>query len=173
MLMNEGLDEGDILRQEALPFAPDETTASATPKLAQLGAELLLHYLDAFDPEHPERRRQDSAVACYAPALDKREAPLDWQQSATRLACKIRAFNPHPVATAQSDGEVLRLWHAHALPQSASAPAGTVISTGRDGLMVACGEGRLCVIELQRPGGRRMSAQDFCNARNLDGAQLC
>lgn len=172
MLMDAGLDTGDILAQESFSFAPDETTASAQDRLAPLGADLLLQYLSDFDPEHPARQPQDEAQACRAPTLRKNEAPIDWSNPASRIAAKIRAFNPHPVATAQCGDETLRLWHARAHSERASEPPGTVLRCDHAGLRVACGEGQVQITELQRSGGRRMSAQDFCNARPLTGLQL-
>ena len=172
MLMDAGLDTGDILVQESIPFSADETTASAQARLAPLGATLLLRYLSDFDPSHPGRQPQDEAQACHAPALRKEESPIDWQASATRIAAKIRAFNPRPIATARHGDETLRLWRAQAHPAQTSESPGSVLSCDRGGLWVACGEGQVQVTELQRAGGRRMSAQDFCNARPLAGARL-
>ena len=172
MLMDPGLDTGDILAQESIPFAPDETAASARARLAPLGADLLLRYLSDFDPKHPARQPQDEMQACHAPALRKDEAPIDWSNPASRIAAKIRAFNPHPVATARCADETLRLWQAQAHSAQTSEPAGKVLGCDRTGLRVACGEGQVQITELQRAGGRRMSAQDFCNARPLTGLQL-
>lgn len=172
MLMDAGLDTGDILAQESLPFAPDETTASAHARLAPLGADLLLRYLSDFDPEHPARQPQDETLACRAPSLRKDEAPVDWGNPASRIGAKIRAFNPHPVATTRHGDDTLRLWQARAHPEQTSEPPGTVLRCDRTGLWVACGEGQVRITELQRSGGRRMSAQDFCNARPLAGLRL-
>ncbi len=172
MLMNEQLDAGDILRQQSIAFAADETSASAHVKLAALGADMLLRYLDDFPVDHPDRVAQDEDQVCFAPALSKTEAALNWQQDAERLACKIRAFNPQPVATARCGDEVLRLWQAHASDQEHSETPGTVVRSSIEGIFVACGSGMLCITELQRPGGRRLSAQVFCNARRLDGLRL-
>ena len=172
MLMDPGLDTGDILAQESIPFAPDETAASARARLAPLGADLLLRYLSDFDPKHPARQPQDETQACHAPALRKDEAPIDWDNPASRIAAKIRAFNPHPVATTRCGDETLRLWQAQAHSAQTIEPAGKVLRCDRTGLWVACGEGQVQIAELQRAGGRRMSAQDFCNARPLAGLQL-
>ena len=172
MLMDSGLDTGDILAQESISFAADETAASAWVRLAPLGTNLLLQYLSDFDPEHPARQPQDEAQACHAPSLRKDEAPIDWDNPASRIAAKIRAFNPHPVATAQCGDETLRLWQAQAHPEQASEPPGTVLRCDRTGLWTACGEGQVQITELQRSGGRRMSALDFCNARPLTGLRL-
>ena len=172
MLMDAGLDTGDILAQESIRFAPDETSASAGARLAPLGVELLLRYLSGFDPAHPARRPQDEAQACYASALRKQEAPVDWHDPASRVAAKIRALNPRPVATTRCGSDTLRLWQAQAHPAQTAEPAGKVLRCDRAGLWIACGEGQVQVTELQRAGGRRMSAQDFCNARPLAGQQL-
>ena len=172
MLMNEQLDAGDILRQRSLAFTADETSASASSKLATLGAEMLLHYLEDFSPDHPDRLAQDEDQVCFAPALAKSEASVDWQQDAKQLSCKIRAFNPRPVATTRCGDEVLRLWQAYTCEDDHCEPPGTVLHGGADGIKVACGSGQLCITELQRPGGRRLSAQEFCNARRLDGQRL-
>lgn len=172
MLMDAGLDTGDILVQESFSFAPDETAASARDRLAPLGADLLLRYLSDFDPKHPSRQPQDETRACYAPALHKGETPIDWRDPAGRVAAKIRAFNPRPVATTRCGDETLRLWQAQAHAMQTSEPAGKVLRCDHTGLWVACGEGQVQVTELQRAGSRRMSAQDFCNARPLAGFQL-
>ncbi len=172
MLMDAGLDTGDILDQESLAFAADETAASAQDRLAPLGADLLLRYLSDFDPKHPSRRPQDEAQACCAPMLRKDEAAVAWHDEAGRIAAKIRAFNPRPVATTRYGGDILRLWQARAHARETAEPPGTVLHCDRSGLWVACGDGQVQVTELQRAGGRRMSAQDFCNARPLAGVQL-
>ncbi len=172
MLLNEEMDAGDILLQEAVTFDADETAASARARLAPLGARLLLDYLKDFDPTHPQRQTQDSTAACKAPALRKQEAPIVWETSAAQIAAKIRAFNPRPVATAQCEGETLRLWHARAHPLEEPAEPGRVLSADVTGLWVACGSGQVQITELQRPGGRRMSARDFCNARPMQGLRL-
>ncbi len=172
MLMDSGLDTGDILTQESLPLAPDETTASARSRLASLGADLLARYLSDFDPKHPTRQPQDEARACHAPALRKSEASVIWSESARRVAAKIQAFNPHPVATTRYGDETLRLWRARASASPADDPPGTALRCDHDGLWVSCGEGQVAIAELQRPGGRRMSARDFCNARPMTGALL-
>ena len=172
MLMDAGLDTGDTLAQESISFAPDETAASARARLAPLGADLLLRYLSDFDPKHPARQPQDETQACHAPALRKDEAPVDWGAPADRIAAKIRAFNPHPVATTRCGDETLRLWQAQAHSTQTVEPSGKVLRCDRTGLWVACRGGQVQITELQRAGGRRMSAQDFCNARPLTGLQL-
>ncbi len=172
MLLDAGMDTGDILLQGALPFARDETAGSARARLAPLGAKLLLRYLQDFDPAHPARQSQDESQACHAPVLRKEEASIDWREPAARIAAKIRAFNPRPVATARCGNETLRLWQARAHDVPAAAEPGSVVRTDRDGIWIACGSGQAQIIELQRPGRRRLPARDFCNAMPLAGRRL-
>lgn len=106
---------------------------------------------------------QDHAQASYAHKLDKAEARLDWNRSAATLAHCIRAFNPWPVAEVQLEGERLRIHRAVAV--AGKGAPGEVLLAGREGLVVACGEGALRLDVVQRDGGRTVSAIDYLNAR--------
>src|SRR5690606_28723445 len=101
----------------------------------------------------------------YARKLDKGEARLDWTRPAEVLARKVRAFDPWPVAEADVAGERLRIHGAIALPLAHSAAPGTVLSTGREGIDIACGEGALRIRALQRAGSKVVTAADYLNAR--------
>ena len=172
MLMDAGLDTGDILLQQARPFAAGETAGDAAAALAPLGAALLLRYLADFDPAHPGRRPQDAARATAAPMLRKAEAAVDWRQPAAAVARRIRAFNPRPVATARCGGETLRLWRAAACGDAPGGPPGAVLGCDADGLRVAAADGQVRVTELQRPGRRRLPAAEFCRGGNWTGRRL-
>src|SRR5690606_2164506 len=97
--------------------------------------------------------------------LDKAEAKLDWSQPAAQLANRVRAFNPWPVAEAELAGERVRIHAASALQASHDAAPGTVLAAGREGIDVACGEGALRLLQVQRPGGKAIAAADYLNAR--------
>jgi methionyl-tRNA formyltransferase len=104
---------------------------------------------------------QPAQGVTYAHKIAKHEAALDWNRSALELERQVRAFDPFPVAQAQLDATVLRIWRAVPIPGSAGVQAGTVIAAGSDGIDVACGVGALRLLEVQRPGARRMSARQF------------
>ncbi|HEX7044914.1 MAG TPA: methionyl-tRNA formyltransferase [Burkholderiales bacterium] len=169
MQMDRGLDTGPILLQRRIRLRDDDTTASLEPRLAALGAEAMLEALERLAQGALEPRAQDPVHACYAPKLDKAEAPLDWTQPAAVLHRKVRALNPWPVATARWNERVLRLWNVGPLmPSSVQAAApGTVLAADARGLHVQTGDGVLTVTVLQAPGGRALPAAEF-----LRGARL-
>jgi len=165
MQMEAGLDTGPVMLHQSIPIAADDTAGSLHDKLARLGAELLGEGLDRLLRAAPlPALPQPEIGATYAHKLEKSEARLDWSEPALALERKVRAFNPWPVAEAQVGGETLRVWRAAALT-SAAAPAGQIIAAGKAGIDVACAQGVLRLIEVQRAGGRRMAAADLVNAR--------
>jgi methionyl-tRNA formyltransferase len=171
MQMEAGLDTGPVLLRSAIPIAPTDTGGSLHDKLAELGAKTLAAGLDRMlrsDPM-PMSAQSDHGVT-YAHKLDKAEARLDWNESAEVLERKVRGFYPWPVAEADIAGERLRIWSARALTATSSfattaATPGSVVAATREGLDLACASGILRVLELQRAGGRRITAADYLNAR--------
>jgi methionyl-tRNA formyltransferase len=159
MQMEAGLDTGPMLLTETLAIAIDDTTARLTERLADLGGRLLVRGLQSAAQLQPEP--QPARGVTYAHKIAKQEAALDWNRSALELERQVRAFDPFPVAHAQLDTTVLRIWRAAPIPDGAGAQAGTVIAAGSDGIDVACGVGVLRLLEVQRPGARRMSARQF------------
>ncbi len=166
MQMARGLDTGPVLLQRSTPITDSDSSGSLHDRLAELGAQVLgdgLALLRAGG--HPQATAQPEAGVTYAHKLDKAEARLDWSQPATVLARKVRAFNPWPIAEAELAGERVRIHAAVALSDSTSAAPGTVVQAGRDGIDVACGEGVLRLLSLQRDGGKALSAREYLNAR--------
>ncbi|MDT8386910.1 MAG: methionyl-tRNA formyltransferase [Thiogranum sp.] len=171
MQMEAGLDTGPVLAEVHTRIQPRETAGSLHDRLSGLAAELLAAKLSSLEqgnlPAHP----QDDTRATYAAKLEKSEALLDWTQTAVQLERQVLAFNPWPVAQTHYHEEVLRVWDAEAIEGQDVAP-GTVIATGKTGIDVACGGGGLRLLELQLPGGKRMKAHEFINARPVDGVIL-
>lgn len=162
MQMDAGLDTGPMLAAQRLPIAGDDTTATLTAKLAALGARMIVDALARGARGELRPQPQPSEGVTYAHKLDKREAWLDWTQPAQRLACRVRAFDPFPVACGTLRGQAIRFWRAHSDSGAAhTAAPGTVLAADADGVHIACGEGTLVVTELQRAGGRRLAAREF------------
>ena len=167
MQMAEGLDTGPVYARAATPITEDDTAGTLHDRLAALGAQALESCIAALETGAlPEPEPQDDAQATYARKLDKAEAELDFSLDAEQLARRVRAFNPWPVAWFERDGERLRVWHAVDVDGRPGAEPGTLLRESADGIDIATGDGRaLRVLDLQRPGGRRMSAADHLNAR--------
>jgi methionyl-tRNA formyltransferase len=162
MRMEAGLDTGPILLQETVPIAAEETAGILHDKLAALGARLIVRAL----AERPAPRRQDDARATYAARIAKGESEIDWRRPAVELERQVRAFNPSPGASTELGAAVLKIWHARVESETSGAP-GTVLAVPADGIVVACGEGALRISELQRAGGKRLSAGAFVAGFNL------
>jgi methionyl-tRNA formyltransferase len=168
MQMDEGLDTGPVLYALPAPIGPEETGGSLHDRLAALGAEALLNCLQRLARgEPPEPVLQERQGISYAEKLSKNEARIDWTGGAERLERKIRAFDPWPVAWCMIGPERTRIWRARVVDGAGAGPPGQVLAAGSAGIDVATGKGVLRLLELQRPGGRRVSATDYLNAASL------
>ncbi len=166
MQMEKGLDTGPVLLPSPLPIGESETAGQLHDRLAELGAQVLADGLGLLRAGmRPVPQPQPEAGVTYAHKLEKGEAKLDWSQPAQRLANKIRAFNPWPMAEAELAGERIRIHAALAMPLAHGQPPGRVLFAGRDGIDVACGQGALRIRVLQREGGKAITAADYLNAR--------
>mgnify|MGYP001825809490 FL=1 len=177
MQMDAGLDTGDMLAVSRCGIGPETTAASLHDQLAALGPPLLLQVLDNVGEYQHQAISQDDSLATYAEKILKPQAEIDWALDAETLDRKIRAFNPFPVCYSTLAGERVKLWQARPIPAGGtSAPAGTILSAHREGIAIACGEGRLLVEKLQLPGGKTLSAEQLLNARGelfAPGQRFC
>lgn len=169
MQMEKGLDTGPVLLRLGVNIAPNDTGGSLHDRLSTLGAEVLSDGLKlARAGMHLQAEAQPSEGLTYARKIEKAEAGLDWRLSAQALSDKIRAFNPWPVAETELDGERVRIYQARALPGPAGdAAPGMLVAASKAGIDIACGEGVLRLLSIQRDGGRVLSAADYLNARPL------
>ncbi len=161
MQMDAGLDTGDMLLTDVLDIAADDTTASLHDRLANMGGALVVRALADAQMSKLQPVKQPEAGVTYAHKIEKAEAAVNWADSAQTIGRRVRAFNPFPAASAQLDDDVIKLWRASVENTAHNQPAGTVLSADEHGVRVACGEGVLCVTELQRAGGKRLNAADF------------
>jgi len=163
MRMDAGLDTGPVLLAAPTAIAPDETGATLHLRLAEIGARLVVDALRGLSDGSLRPIPQASVDTTYARKVEKREAAIDWRQPASLIERRVRAFDPFPGATLSFGGETLKLWRA-AVRAGESGRAGEILSTLPGPLVVACGEGALELVELQRPGGRRISARQCFQA---------
>jgi methionyl-tRNA formyltransferase len=163
MQVEAGLDTGPMLLAGAIDIDAEDSTATLHDRLATLGARLVVEALARFDELLPVT--QPDAGVTYANKIDKAEARLDWNQPAALLARKLRAFNPFPGAVVTLAGEPVKAWRGDVV--AASGRPGQVLTADTTGIVVACGDGALRLTELQKPGGRRVTAADFLHGSAL------
>ncbi len=166
MQMDSGLDTGAVMSMKSIPIDPSDTTASLHDKLAILGGEMIVEALQKLADNHLTPTPQPLVGVTYAAKISKEEAALDLRQSAVTLERKIRALNPAPGAIATINGAAMKVWRARVAGVPVSATIGQVIIDGPH-LYMKCGEEALEIIELQKPGGKRMAVTEF-----LKGAVL-
>lgn len=163
MQMNAGLDTGDILQLASCPVTGEDTGGSLHDRLAEIGASAILKTLEELDSGKIKPITQDDSLATYAHKLDKKEALINWQNSAPEIERLIRAFNPWPVAFTYLNEKTLRIWQAQALTQNSDLKAGTVISCDKKGINISCGTGVLRLLKLQPAGSKTMDVAAFMN----------
>ncbi|HEY4959006.1 MAG TPA: methionyl-tRNA formyltransferase [Caldimonas sp.] len=159
MQMDAGLDTGAMLLAETVEIAAADTTGTLQGRLAQLGGELIVQTLGALAKAPLVGRAQPEAGITYASKIGKVEASIDWREPAAAIERRLRAFDPAPGARSTLNGETITCWRGVVQP-GGGAP-GTIVAIDGGAVTVACGEGRLALTELQRPGGRRMAADAF------------
>jgi methionyl-tRNA formyltransferase len=164
MQMEAGLDTGPVLLRRSLPIGSDDDAGSLHDKLAQLGAESIVAALGELEAGRARAVPQSGSGVTYAAKIDKREARLDWSRPALELERTVRAFRPAPGAYSLLEGEPLKIWRAHVVERS--GPPGE-LEVGGGELIVCCGEGALAISEVQRAGGRRLSAAEFLRGRTF------
>jgi len=152
MQMDEGLDTGPMLLKEAIPLGPRATLPEVHDALAAIGARLVLRAL----AENPPAVPQPEAGATYAPKLTKADGRIDWARPAAEIDRQVRALNPWPGAYFEHGGEAIRLLAAESA--AGGGEPGTVLDAAP---VIACGEGALRLLRLQRPGRGPLPAADF------------
>ena len=168
MGMEEGLDTGPMMLIERVAIEDADTTGSLHDKLAALGGTMIVEALRRMERGELASTPQPEAGVTYAAKIAKEEAKLDFALPALDLWRKVRAFNPFPAAQGTVNGTVVKIWNAQLA--EGSGPAGKVLSANaQDGIVVACGEGALRLLELQKPGGKRLPAAEFLKSFSLEG----
>ena len=169
VIMDAGLDTGDILLQRETEIGPDETAPELMTRLSPVGAELLIETLKEIHKIEP--RKQDDSAATYAPILTRDDGLIHWSLNAPAIQDRIRGFQPFPSSFTTYKGQRLTIWRAkeiESIPSNEITP-GTIISTMDKLLTVACGERtNLSIEELQPEGKRRMSAPDYINGSRIE-----
>ena len=172
MLMDEGLDTGDILLSSKLEITPDDTSDTLHGRLADLGSDLLIQTLNAYETGDINPIPQDHAQATYAPMLKKNDGRMNWKLPAESLEAFIRGMTPWPGAFSFHEQKRLKFFKAKAIVMNTEASPGTVIKSFPDELWISTGKGVLSIMELQGESGKRLLIKDFLRGYKLPPGTL-
>jgi len=176
MKMDVGLDTGDTVLVREIAIADDETSASLHDRLAKLGAESIVEALSTLQKGASLIKTPQAAEGIrYAEKILKSEAEIDWQLSATEIDHRIRAFNPFPGATSNLDGIPMKFWNSrvsHSGDYSQTGQIGEVLGFSKEGAFIQCGQGVIEVLEMQKPGGKRMNAVAYLRTHGAPSKAL-
>ena len=161
MYMAKELDAGDVILQKTTPIGEQEDAQTLTARLAELGAQALSEAVEALRNGTVSRTPQDASRQTYASMLSREMSPIDWNRTARQINCQVRGLIPWPCATTELAGQRFKIYETALGRETAAAP-GTVLSAGKQGIEVACGDGRsLYLTQLQAEGGKRMAAAAY------------
>ncbi len=170
MMMDQGLDTGDILLQACLEIDERETTNSLNEKLMELGADLVVRTIWAVMEKSVTRTSQDDTKATYTGLLIKSDGQIDWNRSAVEIDRLIRAMNPWPTAFFDLKGESIRVWEAEAV--SGLGACGGVVDVNKNGITVGTGAGLIILRQLQAPGKKKVTAFELASSKGIKPGDL-
>lgn len=168
MQMDAGLDTGDILAAYPVKIESQDTAGSLHDRLSQTGALAICDVLANLHHYQNNPVPQTAQSATYAKKISRDEAIIDWTDSCPSIERRIRAFNPWPGSETWYKGTKLRIWAAKCNNESHQSEAGNILFVDKSCIKIACGNGILQILSLQRPGGKVLGCADFLNGMQLD-----
>jgi len=172
MQMDAGLDTGGMLLKKACSITAHDTTQTLHDKLATLGAEAIIETLCLLERGQLKPVSQNAAEATYAAKLNKTEALIDWSKNATHIIRAVHAYNPFPIAYTILNGELVKIWQA-SVRDDVEGETGTLLAIEKNGIIVACGQGALCLEVLQRKNAKALPAAQFIQGFAVHPGDRC
>ncbi|PIR20864.1 MAG: methionyl-tRNA formyltransferase [Deltaproteobacteria bacterium CG11_big_fil_rev_8_21_14_0_20_47_16] len=166
MYLVEALDAGDVLMQYPVNISDTDTAGDMHDKLAKIGARVMVETLAGLESGKITPQKQDDSKSTYAEKLSKEHGAIKWELPADVIARLVRGLNPWPMAHTQWNGKLVKIHMAHDIPLASSETPGTILKAD-DKIVVATGQGRLAITQLQMEGSRAMTAADFLNGHPL------
>ena len=172
MFIDAGIDTGDMLLQESTEIGESETCGELTERLSRIGAELLIRTVRQLEAGTLVRYPQNHAEMTYDPMLEKNMGTADFSADHDLVRGRINGLNPWPCVSVPVQGERLKLLRS--VNCDGTGEAGTVLKADpKNGLIIACGRGAVKILEVQAPGGKRMSAEDYLRGHGIpEGTKL-
>lgn len=166
--MDIGIDTGDIIAQEELTLAADETGGSLFDKLAAVGADLCVKAMEQIASGTATRTPQDESAATHTSMIRKDFGHIDWNKSAKEIERLIRGLNPWPSAYTHLDGKTLKIWKATVSGTESGEKPGSIVDVTKDAILVQTGEGVLQLDEIQLEGKKRMACDAFLRGYHIE-----
>ena len=166
MMMDVGLDTGDMLLKKKIPIFSEDTASSLHDRLSVLGAETMSETLDLLREGKLSPEKQDDSLSCYAPMLKKEMGEIRWESSGSSIMNLVRGVTPWPGAYTKIDDKILKV-HAVRAGSSAGSP-GVILAAGKDGIEAACADGSIIIEELQLEGKKRLKAAEFLSGFRIE-----
>ena len=170
MKMSKGLDCGPIYSQHRMKLTQTESGDFLMERLGNLGGTAIRNDFKSILEQNLKAEPQINSKASYSGKIEKKDAKLDWSKSSELLAREVRAFNSNPGAYFMYKNEAIKCWHA--IPKDTDSLPGKVISSDKSGIEIGCGSGSLVMLELQRPGKKRITAGEFAAQVDLNNKEL-
>jgi methionyl-tRNA formyltransferase len=168
MLMDVGLDTGDMLLKSQYEISDTMTYGELHDILMVDGAELLYRTIEDIVAKKVELIKQDNNQSCYASMLSKETGKIQWNKSAISIRDLIRGLNPWPVAYTLYNGENMKIFKASLIEEESKKDPGSIISVDKKGIRVATGEGILLVEEIQFPNGKRLKIEEYIKGNTIE-----
>ncbi|MBU1182632.1 MAG: methionyl-tRNA formyltransferase, partial [Proteobacteria bacterium] len=167
MLMNEGLDTGDILLSSKTEISSRETSSSLHDRLSRIAGDLLIMTLSGMSTNSIKPVSQDDSLATYAPMLKKKDGLIDWSKPAEEIEAFIRGMTPWPGAFTFIVSKRLKIFASDVVFSNSKEDPGSVIGDARDKLFIATGKNLLSIEEIQEESGKRLSIRDYLRGSNI------
>jgi methionyl-tRNA formyltransferase len=167
MRMVERLDAGPVILQLGTSVLEDETYGELALRLSELGAAAMIESLALLEAGKAQEVAQVESQATYAPKVDRQSTRVDWTSDARTVSRMVRAYDPRPGAMTTLDRADVKLFGARLAPSTSSTTPGEVLSVDKDGLVVACGEGSVRLVQVQPAGKKRMAPDEWARGRGV------
>ncbi|PKN20079.1 MAG: methionyl-tRNA formyltransferase [Deltaproteobacteria bacterium HGW-Deltaproteobacteria-6] len=167
MMMDEGMDSGDILMQDETPLDAAENYGELHDRLANLGAQLLIKTIEQVAAGTAQRQKQDASCVTLAPRLTKETGNINWHDKIFNVVNLIRGLSPTPAAYSSLDGQTLKIFTAEGQPGLADLPPGAIGPPSPTGLPVAAADGYVILKDVQLAGKKRMPVHEFLRGYKL------
>jgi methionyl-tRNA formyltransferase len=167
MVMDEGMDTGDILLQAEIPIGDEETCEDLHHRLAPLGAQLLSRTIEKMKTGEIRAVPQDHSKATYALPLKKEDGHIDWKKEAREINRQVRAFNPWPGAFTRWGDRLLKIYRGEVRERAPEGKAGAVVWVGSDFIEVATGRQSYLIKEVQLEGRKKMAIREFLSGHSI------